>query len=200
LTARWRAGYIPTVRIIAGVLGGRRIRAPRGDATRPTADRVREAVFNILAAMHPMGGARVLDLFAGSGALGLEALSRGAASVVAVDAGAEAVKLIAANARDLGMGDRLRVLRGDVRAILARARLAGPFDLVFLDPPYAAELASPALAALPPLLAVGAVVVVEHDRRAAPDPGPAPLTLVDRRRYGDTEVSFYRPAVAENPT
>ena len=187
------------MRIIGGVLGGRHIRAPRGDATRPTADRVREAVFNILASLRgPLDGLRVLDLFAGSGALGLEALSRGAASVVAVDHGAEAVRSITANARDLAVGERVRVLRADARAALMR--VAGPFDLVFVDPPYAADLASAVLAALPPLLtrAPGALVVVEHDLRAPPDPGPAALALVDRRRYGDTAVSFFSPS--EDPT
>ncbi len=172
------------MRIIGGTLGGRRLRAPRGADTRPTADRVRESLFNILG---PLDGARVLDLFAGTGALALEALSRGAASAVLVDKAAEPVRCIAENARALGVEDRARVVRAD--ALAALSRLPGPFDLIFLDPPYALDVA-PVLGALPPLLGDGARVIVEHDRRTPP-PGTVPLSLVDRRRYGDTEVSFY---------
>jgi 16S rRNA (guanine966-N2)-methyltransferase len=181
------------VRIISGSLGGRTIRAPRGDRTRPTADKVRQATFNILANLGPPPTA-VLDLYAGSGALGLEAISRGAARATFVDHAAESVRCIAANARDLGVADRADVIRADLPQALAAAlaRLRGPFDLVFIDPPYAAGAVEPVLAALPPLLAPGALVVVEHDRRSAPGPQIGPLSLLDRRRYGDTEVSFYR--------
>jgi 16S rRNA (guanine(966)-N(2))-methyltransferase RsmD len=182
------------VRIIAGTLGGRTIRAPRGDRTRPTADKVRQAVFNIIYSVagssETSGAGAVLDLYAGSGALGLEALSRGALRAVFVDHGAEAVRCIAANARDLELEDKIEIMRADV--LQALSRLAGPFDLVFLDPPYAARAAEPALAALPPLLAPEALVVVEHDRRSAPGEQIGPLSLRDRRRYGDTEVSFYK--------
>jgi len=178
------------VRIIAGSLGGRTIRAPRGDRTRPTADKVRQATFNILQSqVDPMGKA-VLDLYAGSGALGLEALSRGAARAVFVDHAAEAVRCIAANVRDLQVQAQTQILRAELPAALAR--IDGPFDLVFIDPPYAAAAAEPALALLPPLLAPDALVVVEHDRRSAPGAQIGPLSLRDRRRYGDTEVSFYR--------
>jgi 16S rRNA (guanine966-N2)-methyltransferase len=179
------------VRIIGGVLGGRRLRAPRGAATRPTADRVREALFNILG---DLSGARVLDLFTGTGALALEALSRGAASAVLVDSAAAAVRCAEENAAALGVGERARVVRGEIPGALARLR--GPFDLVFLDPPYAAGVAERALAALPPLLGAGARVVAEHDRRSAPADEIGPLTRVDRRRYGDTEVSFYEMRAA----
>lgn len=177
------------MRIIAGSLGGRTIRAPRGDRTRPTADKVRQATFNILANLAPTTGS-VLDLYAGSGALGLEALSRGAARATFVDHAAESVRCIAANARDLGVAERVDVVRADLPAALARLR--GPFDLVFIDPPYAANAVEPVLAVLPPLLAPNALIVVEHDRRSAPGPQIGPLSLQDRRRYGDTEVSFYR--------
>jgi 16S rRNA (guanine(966)-N(2))-methyltransferase RsmD len=180
--------YTRDVRIIGGLLGGRRLRAPRGAATRPTADRVRQAIFNILGAVD---GARVLDLFAGTGALAHEALSRGAAAAVLVDVAAEAVRCARDNAAELGHAGRVRIVRGAVGPSLAR--LAGPFELVFLDPPYAdaAAVAVPALAALPPLLAPGARVVVEHDRRSAPPDEVGALALEDRRRYGDIEVSFY---------
>src|SRR5262245_35966215 len=174
------------MRITAASLGARRLGAPRGDRTRPTSDRVREAIFNILGP--PPEGARVLDLYAGAGGLGFEALSRGAAEVVFVDHSAEACRTIGDNARALGVADKVTVVRGDVRAVLAR--LAGPFDWAFVDPPYAAADLDEALAALPPV----AVVVAEHDKRRPPSHRVGGLALADRRRYGDTAVSFYRPA------
>ncbi len=176
------------MRIIGGSLGGRRLRAPRGLATRPTGDRVREAVFNILGP--PPDGARVLDLFAGAGGLGLEALSRGAAEATFVDASAAACRTIDENARELGLEERVRVIRGDVHRVLAR--LDGRFDWVFLDPPYAGDDLARALAGLPPC----GVAIAEHDRRRPPPDRVrgrvGGLVLSDRRRYGDTEVSFYR--------
>jgi 16S rRNA (guanine(966)-N(2))-methyltransferase RsmD len=189
------------VRIIGGSAGGRRIRAPRGQATRPTADRVKEAIFNILGP--PPEGARVLDLYAGAGALGLEALSRGAAAAVLVDEARAAVECVAANAAALGMTGRARVIRAPVRAALARLTAAGepPFEWIFLDPPYAGDEAALALAALggalAKLVAPGATVVVEHDRRHAPADLHGALAREDRRRYGDTEVSFYRRTVEQ---
>jgi 16S rRNA (guanine966-N2)-methyltransferase len=177
------------VRIIGGTLGGRRLRAPRGSATRPTADRVREALFNILG---DVAGRRVLDLFAGTGALGLEAVSRGAALAVLVDRGADAARCLVDNAAALGLAGVARVLRADAAQALGRLAAAGErFDLVFADPPYAAAESARVLAALSPVLAPGARVVVEHDRRAPPAERYGALALVDRRRYGDTEVSFY---------
>jgi 16S rRNA (guanine(966)-N(2))-methyltransferase RsmD len=147
---------------------------------------VREALFNILG---DVSGARVLDLFAGTGALALEALSRGATTAVLVDGAAAAVRCAEENAAALGVEARVRVVRSEVAPALARLRET--FDLVFLDPPYAAGVVEQALAALPPLLAENARVVVEHDRRSAPGDRIGPLARVDRRRYGDTEVSFY---------
>ena len=175
--------YTAAVRIIGGSLGGRRLRAPRGADTRPTADRVRESLFNILGDLE---GLRVLDLYAGTGALALEALSRGAREAVLVDKAAEPIRCIEENARDLGVLAQTRILRAD--AATALARLAGErFDLCFLDPPYRLVV-DPVLDALPAVLAPGARVVVEHDRRRPPG---GPLLCTDRRRYGDTEVSFY---------
>ncbi len=178
------------MRIIAGALGGRRLRAPAGAATRPTSDRVREALFSILGP--PPEGARVLDLCAGAGGLGLEALSRGAAAAVFVDHDRKAIDALQANVATLGLQDRSQVHRGDVGSVLRR--LNGKFHWIFADPPYRSGLAEPLLADLGDgrLLADGAVVVVEHDRRSPPADRHGCLVRTDLRRYGDTEVSFFR--------
>lgn len=183
------------MRIIGGSVGGRRIRAPRGQATRPTSDRVREAIFNILGP--PPADTRVLDLYAGAGGLGLEALSRGAAAAVFVDRAAEAVRCLTDNLRDLGFAERGRALRAEVAAALPRLAADGErFGWIFLDPPYASDEAALTLASLggpsAALLADDAVVVAEHDRRRRPPDASGGLALADRRRYGDTEISFYR--------
>jgi 16S rRNA (guanine966-N2)-methyltransferase len=178
------------MRIIGGSLGGRHLRAPRGLATRPTGDRVREAIFNILGP--PPDAAKVLDLFAGAGGLGLEALSRGAAAATFVDQSAAACRAIDENARELGVESRVRVIRADVHRALPRLWAGGRFDWVFLDPPYAGDDLTRALGALPP----AGVVIAEHDRRRPPpeevNGRMGGLVLADRRRYGDTEVSFYQ--------
>jgi 16S rRNA (guanine966-N2)-methyltransferase len=174
-------------RIIAGRYGGRRIGAPPGSGTRPTSDRVREALFSILGAR--VAGARVLDLFAGSGALGLEALSRGAGAVTFVEAAPPALRALRANVAALGAD--ADVVRADALKWL-RAASAGArqYDLVFLDPPYRqAETLGAALSELlPAVLARGALVVSESDRRA-----PLELTIptTDERRYGDTLIRFH---------
>jgi 16S rRNA (guanine(966)-N(2))-methyltransferase RsmD len=174
------------VRIVAGSFGGRRISAPPGDATRPTSDRVREALFSVLG---PLDGVRVLDLFAGSGALGLEALSRGAASAVFVDRATAAVAAIRANLDALGLTQEVR--RREARAALrdAAAR-AEAYDLVFLDPPYrrAADLGRELSDALGAVLAPEARVVTESDRR---HPLELPLPVLDERRYGDTLIRIH---------
>jgi len=175
------------MRIIAGTYGGRRLQAPPGDATRPTSDRVREALFSILG--DRVTGARVLDLFAGSGALGLEALSRGAAAVTFVDSAPAAIRALRANL-DALLADA-EVVRADaLRWLHGAARDARQYDLVFLDPPYrrAGALGAPLSAALVPVLAEGALVVAEADRRA-----PLELTIPpsDERRYGDTLIRFH---------
>ena len=175
--------------MIAGTYGGRRLQAPPGTDTRPTADRVREALFSILGAR--VEGARVLDLFAGSGALGIEALSRGAAEATFVDNAAPAIRAIGANLEALG-ADAL-VVRAEARRFLGGASRAGrSYDLVFLDPPYRLEtsVGRDLPAALAAVLAPGATVVSESDRRA---PLEVDLPLQDERRYGDTLIRFHGP-------
>jgi 16S rRNA (guanine(966)-N(2))-methyltransferase RsmD len=160
--------------------------------TRPTADRVKEAVFNILGA--PPAGARALDLYAGSGALGLEALSRGCAETVFVERAAPALAALARNLAELGLAGRTRVLRDDAVRAASRLRKAGErFHWIFVDPPYATGEMARALAAVGPLCAPSATVVAEHDVRHVPDDSVGGLTRHDQRRYGDTEVSFYVP-------
>jgi 16S rRNA (guanine966-N2)-methyltransferase len=179
------------MRIISGEARGRRLQAPRGAATRPTADHLREALFNILGSAE---GLAVLDLFAGTGAVGLEALSRGAARAVLVDHADAAVRVINANVATLGYEERVRVLRLDVaRALRLLERDGARFDLIFVDPPYEGPAARDTLAALGSgsLLAPGGLVVVEHDWRNAPGEQHGVLCLGQRRKYGQTEVSFY---------
>jgi 16S rRNA (guanine966-N2)-methyltransferase len=178
------------MRIVGGSLGGRVLRAPPGAATRPTSEKVREAIFNILGDVE---GARVLDMFAGSGALGIEALSRGAAHATFIDQAKPALVTVRANLRDLGLADRATVLAGDAVALGARHEPATPWQLVFVDPPYRSDLAVRAVQTLAHL-APDAVIVVEHDRRNAPPENLGSLLRTDQRRYGDTLVSFYRRA------
>jgi 16S rRNA (guanine966-N2)-methyltransferase len=174
------------MRVIAGRYRGTRLRAPRGEATRPTSDRVREALFSILS---PVDEARVLDLFAGSGALGIEALSRGAGSVVFVDSAPAAVAAVRRNLEALGL--EAEVSRRPAIAFLEGAAIRGAqYDLVFLDPPYRlASAVGPELSvALSPVLATGARVVTESDRRS---PLALDLPLADERRYGDTLIRIH---------
>ena len=177
------------MRVIAGRYGGRRLRAPAGATTRPTADRVREALFSILGAR--VEGAAVLDLFAGSGALGLEALSRGAVRATFVESAPAAQRALRANVEALGAEAEL--VRADaLRWLRSAPPGARQYDLVFLDPPYrhAERLAQPLSEALPAVLAPGAVVVAESDRRA---PLRLSLPLIDQRRYGDTLILIHGP-------
>jgi 16S rRNA (guanine966-N2)-methyltransferase len=177
------------VRVIAGTYKGRRLQAPAGLDTRPTSDRVREALFSILGAR--VEDARVLDLFAGSGALGIEALSRGARSATFVDSAAPAIRAVGANLEALG-ADAV-VVRAEARRFLGGAsRSARQYDLVFLDPPYrlAAALGGELSEALRAVLAPGAAVVAESDRRA---PLEVDLPLEDERRYGDTLIRIHGP-------
>ncbi len=168
------------MRIVAGVYGGRRIAAPRDARVRPTSDRVREAWMSILAEDLP--GARVLDLFAGSGALGLEALSRGAASVDFVEMHRASLAALTANIEALGAGDRARVHRGDAERFIA-ALPAGGFDVAFADPPYTIDYAT-RLAAHFHRAPFARILSIEH--RAGLD-----LPGGETRRYGDTAITFF---------
>jgi 16S rRNA (guanine966-N2)-methyltransferase len=174
-------------RVIAGRYGGRRLQAPPGPATRPTADRVREALFSILGAR--VVDARVLDLFAGSGALGLEALSRGAAQATFVERAPAALRVLRANLAALGA--EAEVAGADVlRWLRAASDGARQYDLVFLDPPYrqADVLGAPLSDLLPAVLGPGARVVGESDRRA---PLELTIPILDERRYGDTLIRIH---------
>jgi 16S rRNA (guanine966-N2)-methyltransferase len=176
------------VRVVGGRLGGRRLRAVPGSATRPTSDRVREALFGVLGAR--VEGARVLDLFAGTGALAIEALSRGAASAVLVEQAAPAVAVIRANLDALDLQAAAGVRRTRAETYL-RSQRDGPFDLVLVDPPYAAPvgLVAGLLGRLArTALAPGAVVVVEAAARAEAPPWPPGLEPDPPRRYGDTAL------------
>ena len=181
------------MRITGGRLRGRGLAAPADQAIRPTSDRVREAVFNILAhgaAAVDLGGARVIDLFAGTGALAFEAVSRGAAYALLVEESAEARGLIRENVEALGLTGCTRIFRRDATD-LGPAGNIEPFGLAFLDPPYGKGLADKALAALVNggWLSPGAVLVVE-EREGVEVALPPGLTEVDRRTYGDTQVIF----------
>ena len=175
------------MRVVAGRFGGRRLVAPPGDATRPTSDRVREALFSVLGAS--VEGARVLDLYAGSGALGIEALSRGAADAVFVDRAQPAIEAIRTNLAALEIEAEVWRMQAQKALRTASAR-ADAYDLVFLDPPYrrAAELGRELSEALPAVLAPGARVVSESDRR---DVLALELPLTDERRYGDTVIRIH---------
>ncbi len=182
------------MRIVGGRLGGRTLAAPKSQNVRPTSDRLRESLFNILAHRYgdAIAGARVLDLFAGTGALGLEAISRGAAFALFVDDGAEARALIRQNVEALGLGGVTRIFRRDATR-LGAAHPNEPFGLVFLDPPYRKGLAERALVSLRDggWLASDALVIVEE----AADAGfaaPQGFGEIERRRYDDTEFTFLR--------
>ncbi len=192
-------------RIVGGVAGGRPLSVPP-NGTRPTADRVRAALFSTLETMIELCGARVLDLFAGTGAVGLEAASRGAASVSLVDSGREAVLAMRRNVDTLGLAgvtvhpQRVESYLGELGKTDAAGGWAGTgeaFDLVFADPPY--EFADPSLAELLATLAgaggwlaPGAVVVVERSKRSGPAPWPVAIEAIKDKRYGDTVLWYGR--------
>jgi 16S rRNA (guanine966-N2)-methyltransferase len=179
------------MRVIGGELRGRRIASVPGRETRPSADRLREAVFNILSGH--VAAARVLDLFAGTGALGIEALSRGASQAIFIDSARHALAVIAGNLQRLGLDSRARVVRADLRQRLPPlAAAAAPYDLVFMDPPYARQLIQPALGHLRSSGCLGpqARIIVEHSpAEELADEAPW-YRRVDRRRYGNSLVSF----------
>ena len=182
------------MRIVGGRLRGRALAAPKSQGIRPTADRLRESLFNILAHAYadPLTGARVLDLFAGTGALGLEAISRGAAFALFVDNGAEARALLRNNVEALALGGVSKVYRRDATD-LGPAHPMQPFSLVFLDPPYGKGLAEAALTSAQQggWLAPEALVVVEEAVEAKFQP-PDGFTELERRDYGDSELVFLR--------
>jgi 16S rRNA (guanine966-N2)-methyltransferase len=178
------------MRVIAGRLGGRRLKAPKGRVTRPTSDRVREALFAMLGDVE---GTSVLDLFAGTGALGIEALSRGAQRAVFVERDTGVARVLSANLDALGIErDVGEVRRVDALAALRSARTGKEtYDLIFIDPPYqqAHEWGPELSAMLPSLLRPNARVVVESDRRA---PLELELALERHKRYGDTSITIHR--------
>lgn len=177
------------MRIIAGTARSRTIEAPKGRDTRPTLDRVRENVFNILQRRVP--DARVLDLFAGSGALSLEAVSRGASMAVMVDHDRAAIQVEKRNAADLGFTDRVRIIQAEWRqAVQTFAAEGAAFELVFLDPPYAMRDLTEVMEALTPLLAPDALIVIEHEARVMPVTAQG-FEMTDSRRYGFVGVSFF---------
>ena len=183
------------MRIIGGKHKGRALSSPAGQSTRPTSDRVRESIFNILThgiADFTLEGARVLDLFAGTGALGLEALSRGAKYCHFVDDSAAARGLIRANADSLGLIGHCKIWRRDATGLGTCSPLPA-FDLVFADPPYAKGLGEKALASVTQggWLNAGAVVVLEEAEKVTVA-APAPLALLDQRAYGETQVLLFR--------
>jgi 16S rRNA (guanine966-N2)-methyltransferase len=178
------------MRIVGGRLRGRALAAPKSPAIRPTADRLREALFNILVHAYgdPVSGARVLDLFAGTGALGLEALSRGAAFALFIDDGVEARALLRENVAALGLGGATRVFRRDA-VKLGTAHPVAPFSLAFLDPPYGRCLAEQALvsARAGGWLTPDALIVVE-EAASANFAAPEGFDELERRRYDDTAL------------
>jgi 16S rRNA (guanine966-N2)-methyltransferase len=184
------------MRIVGGRLKGRSLVSPSSRDIRPTADRLRESLFNILIHAYddPIADARVLDLFAGTGALGIEAVSRGAAFALFVDNGAEARALLRNNVEALGLGGVTKVYRRDATN-LGAAHPMEPFSLVFLDPPYRMKLAEKALASLRDggWLAPGALIVVE-EAGLAEFAAPQGFEQLERRTYDDTELAFLRKA------
>jgi 16S rRNA (guanine966-N2)-methyltransferase len=189
-------------RVIAGEAGGRRLAVPAGRDTRPTSDRAREGLFATIASMAgSLDGARVLDLYAGSGAVGLEALSRGAEHVLLVESGARAGRVIRANIEAIGLPGA-EMVTDRVERVLARGPEHGPYDVVFADPPYALpdEQVSGMLGALAGRgwLAPEALVVVERATRSGPVNWPAGFTADRARRYGEATFWYGRgPAIPE---
>jgi 16S rRNA (guanine(966)-N(2))-methyltransferase RsmD len=181
------------VRVIAGSARGRRLSAPKGRDTRPTPDRVREALFSILG--ERVSGATVLDLFAGTGALGIESLSRGAARAVFVEAHRQTAALIEKNLGVLGAVEARVLSLPAARALSLLGRDAWRFDIAFLDPPFDAGLLGPTLAALAGsgLMAGGAIVVCEHPGRTEPPVAPPRWKLSEDRRYGEVALALYEP-------
>jgi 16S rRNA (guanine966-N2)-methyltransferase len=180
-----------TLRIIAGELKGRKLRSVPGTKTRPTAARIREAIFNILA--FQIQGSRVLDLFAGTGAFGIEALSRGAESVVFVDADTDSISVLQENIKNLSLESLAKTFRWDLtRNLNCLDPLRSNYNLIFMDPPYNKKLIEPALYSLHNSQSIenGARIVVEHSRLEPILKSRLPYAISDQRTYGKTLVSF----------
>lgn len=187
------------MRIIGGAARGRRLKVPKGQAVRPTAARVKESLFNILP--HDFSGLRVLDLFAGSGNVSIEALSRGAANAVLIDESARSAAVIRDNLSRLGLSERAQVWTAPVfRSLRKLAKSGESFDFIFLDPPYDRELVGATLKTIAQcdLLSATGRVVVEHSAREAVRSHYGDLVLNDQRRYGDTQLSFFKKGVTPN--
>ena len=179
------------MRIIAGTLKGRTLDSPTWDGLRPTSDRLRETLFNVLG--QTLDGARVLDVCTGTGAVAIEALSRGAVSATCLDADARACALVRTNAARLGVENRCMIVRGEAPASITAARLGGPFDAIVLDPPYAAPWIDQAVAAAAVLLAPGGRLVLEHGAKHVAPQVPG-IVLERTRRQGDSALTTYRAA------
>lgn len=187
-------GRVFPLRITGGALVGRRLRAPKGHCVRPSTDRVRESLF---AALGSLRGVRVLDLYAGSGALGIEALSRGAAHADFVERAPAALETLRRNLEQLELGDRSRVLRADVRSAIRRlGRQGESYELILMDPPYASGQGEKAMAAVVEagILGPDGTLVLEGSRRHPPGE-IAGLEKLDSRRYGDTVMLRYRNGI-----
>jgi 16S rRNA (guanine(966)-N(2))-methyltransferase RsmD len=176
------------MRIIAGTNKGRTLKAPKWEGLRPTSDKLRETLFNILAPR--IDGARVLDVFAGTGAVALEALSRGAAAATCIESDRRAARLIAENAARCGEQNRCAIIRETVERALQRPVPGGPFDIIVLDPPYDYGGLHDAVQNAGSQRAAGGVVVLEHASRAAP-PAPPGLALTRTVKSGDSALTFY---------
>jgi len=187
------------MRVISGKAKGRRLIAPKGGAIRPTADRIKESLFNILP--RDFSGMKILELFAGTGNISIEALSRGAESALLVDASERSARIIRENLRRLELTDRAQMWVMPVRrALNAVGRQGSKFDVIFLDPPYDQKLVGRSLeliASVDPVYPTG-VVVAEHSVRETLKSSYRFLSLNDQRRYGDTLLSFFRHAAAVN--
>jgi 16S rRNA (guanine966-N2)-methyltransferase len=179
------------LRIIAGDLKGRKLRSVHGTKTRPTANRTREAIFNILASQTP--GSRVLDLFAGTGAFGIEALSRKAEAAVFIDIDNDALSVLQANIASLSLERQIQIIQWDViKNLKCLNPLDIAFDLVFLDPPYGKNMIEPTLRNLhiSQALVSGTRVIIEHSQREPVVAGQLPFEIADQRKYGKTLVTF----------
>jgi 16S rRNA (guanine(966)-N(2))-methyltransferase RsmD len=177
------------MRISGGTGKGRKLRVPAGDRVRPTSDKVKQALFNILG--EEVDGAEFLDLFAGAGGIGIEALSRGARRVVFVDASRESLKVIAHNIAQAGFGAQAEIIAAKAETFLKRP--SGPYDIIFLDPPYADDL-QPLLESISGagIVKPRGIVIAEHFKKQSSPENAGSLRLVREARYGDTVLAFYK--------